>query len=70
MDVNFTGLIVARGAYDAAARRYTFTGAAPDGAPLLKVMTVQDDDHFTYDYYETHGGKESQAVRQRYARVR
>jgi hypothetical protein len=70
MDVNFTGLIVARGGYDAAARRYTFTGAAPDGAPLREVMTVQDDDHFTYDYYETHGGREARAVRLEYARVR
>jgi hypothetical protein len=30
MDVNFTGFIVARGGYDAAAKRYTFVGATPD----------------------------------------
>jgi len=76
MDVNFTGLIVAKGGYDAAAGRYTFVGATPDfdhpGAtlPLREVLTRQDDDHFTYDYYETRGGRESQAVRLEYTRAR
>jgi hypothetical protein len=76
MDVNFTGLIVARGGYDAAAGRYTFVGDTPDfdrpgtTIPLREVMTRQDDDHFTYDYYETRGGREAQAVRLEYTRVR
>ncbi len=70
MDVNFTGFIVAKGGYDAVAGRYTFKGQAPDGAPLREVMTVVDGDHFTYDYYETRGGREAQAVRLEYSRVR
>ncbi|HWT51581.1 MAG TPA: DUF1579 family protein [Caulobacter sp.] len=76
MDVNFTGFIVAKGDYDPTARRYTFVGAVPDPArpgataPLREVMTVQDEDHFTYDYFETREGREFQAVRLEYARVR
>ncbi|WP_163228744.1 DUF1579 family protein [Caulobacter rhizosphaerae] len=76
MDVNFTGLIVARGAYNAAAGRYTFVGETPDfdhpgqSIPLREVLTRQDDDHFTYAYYETRGGRESQAVRLEYTRAR
>lgn len=76
MDVNFTGLIVAKGGYDPATGRYTFLGETPDfdhpGAriPLREVMTRVDDDHFTYDYYETRGGREAQAVRLEYARAR
>ncbi len=75
MDVNFTGFIVAKGDYDAVARRYTFKGEVPDSArpgttiPLREVLSVRDDDHFTYAYYETHGGKENQAVQLDYTRV-
>jgi len=76
MDVNFTGLIVARGSYDAAAGRYTFVGETPDfdhpgkSIPLREVLTRQDDDHFTYAYYETRDGREAEAVRLDYTRVR
>jgi hypothetical protein len=76
MDVNFTGFIVAKGGYDAAIGRYTFVGETPDfdhpGAtiPLREVMSVIDGDHFTYDYYETRGGREAQAVRLEYSRAR
>ena len=76
MDVNFTGFIVAKGDYDAAARRYTFRGQVPDSAhpgatiALREVMSVRDDDHFTYAYFETHDGQEAQAVQLEYTRVR
>ncbi|SFJ16628.1 DUF1579 family protein [Caulobacter sp. UNC279MFTsu5.1] len=76
MDVNFTGLIIARGDYDAAAGRYTFVGETPDfdhpgrTIPLREVLTRQDDDHFTYAYYETRDGREAQAVRLEYTRAR
>jgi hypothetical protein len=76
MDVGFTGLIVAKGDYDAAAKRYTFKGQVPDSTrpgttfPLREVMSIRDDDHFTYDYYETHGGKEALVVALEYTRVR
>ena len=75
MDVNFTGMILAHGDYDAAGRRYTFRGEMADpkhaGAtsPLREVLHVQDPDHFTYEYYERHDGAEMLAVRLEYERV-
>ena len=75
MDVNFTGFIIAKGDYDAAARRYVFKGEVPNAAhpetpiSLREVMTVRDADHFTYDYYETQNGKEAQAVKLDYTRA-
>ncbi|MGN2246406.1 DUF1579 family protein [Frateuria sp. GZRR35] len=76
MDVNFTGMIRARGTYDPAHRTYELTGAVPDpnhaGATLRlrEVMHVQDADHFTYEYYEPHGGRQMLAVRLEYTRRR
>lgn len=75
MDVNFTGFIVAEGDYDGAAKRYVFMGQVPNSArpgttiTLREVMSVQDKDHFSYDYYETLDGKETQAVRLEYTRL-
>lgn len=74
MDVNFKGVIVAHGGYDAAAKTFTFLGQGPDakGAtiPLREVLRIQDADHFTYEYFERHGGKEDLAVRLEYARAK
>lgn len=76
MDVKFTGMILAHGTYDLARNTYELTGAVPDpqhaGAtlPLREVMRVQDADHFTYEYYERHGGREMLAVRLEYTRRR
>lgn len=75
MDVNFTGTILAHGDYDPASRSYTFVGAMADPAqrggsvPLREVMHVQDANHFSYEYYERHGGREALAVRLDYARM-
>lgn len=75
MDVNFTGFVVAEGDYDAAAKRYVFKGTAPNSArpgttmALREVMSIQDNDHFSYDYFETQDGKETQAVRLEYTRL-
>lgn len=74
MDVNFTGMLVAHGSYDASRRVYELTGAMPDPhhagstIPLREVMRVQDADHFTYEYYEHHDGREMLAVRLEYTR--
>jgi len=74
MDVNFTGMILAHGSYDPSRRTYELTGAMPDphhaGAtlPLREVMRVPDADHFTYEYYEHHDGREMLAVRLEYTR--
>lgn len=76
MDVNFAGVILAHGSYDAARQAYTFIGAVPDpqhrGAtrPLREVMRVRDADHFSFDYYERRGARERLAVRLEYARMR
>jgi hypothetical protein len=55
---------------------YIFVGAMADPArsgtlsPLREVMRIQDADHFSYEYYERHGGKEMLAVRLDYTRSR
>lgn len=75
MDINFTGLIIARGDYDAAHHLYSFEGVVPgagkDGAdiPLREVLHVLDQDHFVYEYYEKPGAQEHLAVRLEYARA-
>jgi hypothetical protein len=72
MDVNFPGLVVAYGGYDAAAKAYVFRGSmtAADGGgiPVREVMTLTDADHFTYEYFETRDGRESLTVRLEYTR--
>ncbi|MEO8064559.1 MAG: hypothetical protein ABI821_17620 [Pseudomonadota bacterium] len=55
------------GAYDAANKTYTFLG---DTNPLREVLRVRDDDHFSYEYFETHDGKESLAIRLEYTRMK
>ncbi|MBO9664033.1 DUF1579 family protein [Dokdonella sp.] len=74
MDVNFKGVILAHGGYDAATHAFTFVGQAPDAkgalSPLREVLHIQDADHFTYEYYERHDGKEGLAVRLEYARAK
>lgn len=72
MDVNFPGLVVARGAFDPAVKAYVFRGgmSTPGGEiPVREVMTVTDADHFTYEYFETQKGRESLTVRLDYTRV-
>lgn len=71
-DTNFTGVIFAKGNYDAGYKTYTFTGeiAEPSGKiPLREVLRIVDDRHFTYEYYETRHGTESLAVRLEYSRA-
>jgi len=72
MDVSFTGLILSKGGYDPATSTYTLTATVTseqgETFPLREVMKVTDKNHFTYEYYETHGGKESLIVRLEYVR--
>jgi hypothetical protein len=73
MDTNFTGMIIAHGDYDAASRTYTFMGTLPgptagETVPLRAELKVGDANHFTYDFYERHGGTEALAVRLEYTR--
>jgi hypothetical protein len=73
MDTNFSGIILAYGSYDAASRTYSLTGemAGKHGAsvPVREVMRIADHDHFTYEFYETRGGKEALAIRLQYTRM-
>jgi hypothetical protein len=75
MDVNFPGMVVARGRFDAGTRTYIFRGSmaapTPGGSeiPVREVMTMIDRDHFTYEYFEAHGGPEMLTVRLEYSRV-
>ncbi len=39
-----------------------------DKVPVREVMTIQDTDHFRYEYYETQAGKEALTVRLDYTR--
>ena len=72
MDVSFTGVILSRGGYDAATSTYNFsatvTSEKGETFPLREVMKVADKNHFTYEYYETHSGKETLVVRLEYSR--
>ncbi|GAB3352018.1 DUF1579 family protein [Lysobacter tyrosinilyticus] len=76
MDTSFTGAMLAHGAYDAASNAYTFQGAQSDptgeakATPVREVLHILDVDHFSYEYYEVHSGKERIAVRLEYQRVR
>jgi hypothetical protein len=73
MDVNFTGIVVAEGAFDPATRTYVLRGSmsAQGGKriPVREVITVDGPDHFSYAYFETHGGNEALAVKLDYKRV-
>lgn len=75
MDINFPGIIVATGGYDAADARYTFRATLADGANagaqirLREVLHAIDANHFSYEYFEDRGKGESLAVRLEYARV-
>lgn len=76
MDVHFTGMILAHGDYDPSRNAYDFVATVPDPArhggtlPLREVMQVLDANHFSYAYYERHGGKEALAVRLEYTRLK
>jgi hypothetical protein len=39
-------------------------------SPLRELMRIEDADHFSYEYYERHGGKEMLAIRLDYTRSR
>lgn len=74
MDVNFPGMVVAYGDFDAATGTYSLRGSMSSSTPgatvpVREVMTIQDPNHFRYEYYETHDGKEALTVRLDYARA-
>lgn len=74
MDVNFPGIVIARGALEPATRSVTLRGRmspAQEGnpVPVREVLTVVDGDHLRYEFYETHKGVEVLSVRLEYTRA-
>lgn len=75
MDVNFPGLVVAYGGLDGTAKAITLRGSMAsagerDPVPVREVLTIIDQDHFRYEFFETRGGTEALAVRLDYVRRR
>ena len=74
MDVNFPGIVIARGGLEPATRSVTLRGRmnpAQEGnpVPVREVLTVVDGDHLRYEFYETHKGIEALSVRLEYTRA-
>jgi hypothetical protein len=75
MDVNFGGVMLAHGECDAGRRSCTFLGTMPGThgdvpVPVREVMQIDDADHFSYAYYERHGGREVLTVKLDYVRLK
>ncbi|ESQ87101.1 hypothetical protein ABAC460_21260 [Asticcacaulis sp. AC460] len=74
MDVNFPGMVLARGDCDLNTPACTFSGemAMPGGPamPVRETLTITDPAHMRYEFYETRGGVEALAVRLDYSRTK
>jgi hypothetical protein len=72
MDVNLSGILVLRGAYDAGARTYRLRGemSGEDGQqiPTREELRVIDANHFVTRYFETRNGREALVVELDYSR--
>lgn len=74
MDVNFSGIVIARGGPGPATRSVTLRGRMnsaqmSDAVPVREVLTIVDGDHLRYGFYETHKGVEALSVRLEYTRA-
>ena len=72
MDINFTGVLLLYGDYDAGTRVYRFSGEMPDkdGKPIptREELKVSDGNHLLVRYYETRRGREDLVVELEYSR--
>ena len=74
IDSGSTNFWLAWGSYDSAAKSYTFRGEMDDpmkpGTKLAvrEVMHIVDPTHYTFDWYETRGGKEAKTMQIDYAK--
>jgi hypothetical protein len=74
IDSMSTGFWLAYGTYDAATKTYTFRGEMDDYAkPNLKmavrqVVHIVDPTHYTFEWYEMHGGKEAKTLQIEYSK--
>jgi len=76
VDSMSTGFWLSYGTYDAAKKTYTYHGEMPDpmqAGKLLKVrqvVRVVDDNHYAFEWYELHDGKEAKTMQIDYARAK
>jgi hypothetical protein len=74
VDSMSTGFWLAWGSYDAAAKTYTFHGEMDDpmkaGAKtaVRQLVHVVDPGHYTFEWYETHAGKEAKTLQIDYSK--
>lgn len=72
MDINFTGVLLLHGDYDASARTYRFRGDMPDAngdsVPTREELQIIDGKHFVARFFETRRGRESLVVELDYSR--
>ena len=68
IDSMSTGFWLAWGTYDAASKTYTFHGEMDDPmkagkkTPVRQVVHVVDPTHYTFEWNETHAGKEAKMM--------
>jgi hypothetical protein len=74
IDSMSTGFWLAYGTYDTAKKTYTFHGSMPDpmkpgtSTKVRQVFRVVDDDHYVFDWYDTHDGNEAKTMEITYTR--
>ena len=74
IDSMSTSFWLAYGTYDAAAKSYTFRGDMADYAKpgaqmsVRQVVHIVDPTHYTFEWYEMHGGKEAKTLQIDYSK--
>lgn len=70
-----TGFWLAYGRYDAASKTYTFNGTMDDPmhpktkVAVREVVHIVDPTHYTFEWYETHKGKEAKTMQIEYTKL-
>jgi hypothetical protein len=72
MDINFTGVLLLHGDYDAAAKVYRFSGAMAgaggESVPTREELQILDRNHIVARFFETRHGRETLVVELDYSR--
>lgn len=74
IDSMSTGHWLAWGDYDAAKKTYTYRGEMQDPMapktmlPVRQVVRIVDDNHYVFEWHETHAGKEAKTLQIDYTR--
>ena len=75
MDSMSTGFFLAYGSYDAAKKTYTLHGTmegpmkAGSKVGVREVVHIVDPTHYTFEWYETHRGKEARTMQIEYTKL-